>query len=62
MGYLLIAATLANQFLWRQPSFFKVQVERVRPWKEFKLNLQTVLELCIAIFLIGWGAVVEMMP
>jgi hypothetical protein len=62
MGYLLIAATLANQFLWRQPSFFKVQVERVRSWKEFKLNLQTVLGLCMAIFLIAWGAVVEMMP
>ena len=62
IGYLLIAAALSNQFLWRQPSFFKVQVERVRSWKEFKLNLQSVLGLCIAVFLIAWGAVVEMMP
>ena len=62
MGYLLIAVTLANQFLWRQPSFFKVQVERVRSWKEFKLNPQSILGLCMAAFLIAWGAVVEMMP
>jgi hypothetical protein len=62
IGYLLIAAVLANQYLWRQPSFFKMQVERVRSFKEFKLKLEVILGLCTAIFLIAWGAMVEMMP
>lgn len=62
IGYLLIAAALANQYLWQQPSFFKMQVERVRSCKEFKLNLQVIFGLCTAILLIAWGAVVEMMP
>lgn len=62
IGYLLIAATLANHYLWEQPSFFKIQVERVRSWKEFQLNLDVIFGLCTALFLIAWGAVVEMMP
>jgi hypothetical protein len=62
MGYLLIAAALANQYLWRQPSFFKARVERVRSWKEFKLNLEVIFGLGTAIFLIAWGAIVEMTP
>ena len=61
IGYLLIAAALSNQFLWRQPSFFKVQVERGRSWKEFKLNTEMTFGLCTGIFFIGWAAVVEMM-
>jgi hypothetical protein len=62
VGYSLIAAALANQFLWRQTSFFKIQVRRVRSWKEFKLDLETIIGLCTAIFLLAWAAVVEMMP
>lgn len=61
IGYLLIAAVLANQFFWRQPSFFRLQVERVRSWKEFKLNTEMTFGLCTGIFFIGWAAVVEMM-
>jgi hypothetical protein len=62
IGYSLIAAAFANQFLWRQTSFFKMQVERVRSWKEFKFNLETVFGLCTAIFFLAWAAIVEMMP
>ena len=62
LGYLLIAAALANQHLWKQPSFFKMQIERVRSWKEFRPSLDAMIGLCTAIFLIAWGAVVEMMP
>jgi hypothetical protein len=62
VGYLLIAAVLANQFLWRQTSFFKLHIESVRSWKEFKINLEMIFGLCLAIFLLAWGAVVEMMP
>jgi hypothetical protein len=42
VGYLLIAAALGNQFLWRQTSFFKLHVEKVYSWKEFKLNSQVI--------------------
>jgi hypothetical protein len=62
VGYLLIAAALANQYFWQQPSFFKIQVERVRSWKEFKLNLEMIFGLFAAIFLLAWAAVIEMMP
>jgi hypothetical protein len=62
IGYLLIAATLVNHHLWQQPSFFKLQVKRIRSWNEFQLNLEVTIGLCTAIFLIAWGAVVEMMP
>jgi hypothetical protein len=60
-GYLLIAAALANQYLWRQPSFFLTRIERVRSWSEFKLNLDFIFGLCTGIFLLAWGAVVEIM-
>jgi hypothetical protein len=59
---LLIAAALANQYFWQQPSFVKIQVERVRSWKEFKLNLELIFGLFAAIFLLAWAAVIEMMP
>jgi hypothetical protein len=62
IGYLLIAAALSNQFFWRQTSFFKLHIESVRSWKEFKINLEMIFGLCLAIFLLAWGAVVEMMP
>lgn len=62
LGYLLIAAALANQYLFQQPSFFKMQIERVRSWKEFRPTPDAMIGLCTAIFLIAWGAVVEMMP
>jgi hypothetical protein len=62
IGYSLLAAAFANQFLWRQTSFFKMQVERVRSWKEFKFNLETVFGLCTAIFFLAWAAIVEMIP
>ena len=61
-GYLLIAAALANQFLWRQPRFFGLQVERVRAPKALKLDLGARLGLCLAVLLVGWGAVVEATP
>lgn len=62
LGYLLIAAALANQYFWRQPSFFKSQIEKVRSWSEFKLQPEMIFGLCAAIFLIAWGAFFEMMP
>ncbi len=61
-GYLLIAAALANQSLWRQPRFFGLQVERVRSLKALKLDLGARFGLCLAVLLVGWGAVVEVMP
>ncbi len=60
-GYLLIAAAFANQFVWRQPSFFDVRVERVRALKDVKMDPDAILGLCAAVMLIGWGAAVEVM-
>ncbi len=60
-GYLLIAAALANQFLWRQQSFFGLRVERVRSFKALKLDLDARFGLCLAVLLVGWGAAVEVM-
>jgi hypothetical protein len=62
IGYLLIAATLANHYIWQQSSFFKLRVERVRSWKEFQLNVEMTFGLCAAVFLLAWAAVIEMMP
>jgi hypothetical protein len=62
VGYLLIAATLANHYMWKQSSFFKIQVERVRSRKEFQLNVEMTSGLFTAIFLLAWAAVIEMMP
>ena len=52
-GYLLIAAALANQFLWRQPRFLGLQVERVRSLKALKLDLDARFGLCLAVLLVG---------
>ncbi len=61
-GYLLIAAALANQYLWRQPRFFGLRVERVRSLKALLLDLDARFGLCLGVLLVGWGAVVEVMP
>lgn len=61
IGYLLIAAALSKQFLWRQTSFFRLHIERVRSWKEFELNPEMIFGLCTATFLLAWAAVVEML-
>jgi hypothetical protein len=52
----------ANHYLFHQPSFFKMQIEKVHTRKEFRPNLDAMIGLCIALLLIAWGAVVEMMP
>lgn len=62
VGYVLIAAALANRYLWRQPSFFSLRVEQVRSWKEIRPSLDILLGLGMAALLIAWGAVVEMVP
>ena len=61
-AYLLIAAALANQFLWRQSSFFSHRVERVRTLRELKIDFGAILGLFAAALLLGWAAVVEVMP
>lgn len=61
-GYLLIAAALANQSLWRQSSFFSLQVEQVRCLKDVKIDFEAVFGVLAAIALLGWGAAVEAMP
>jgi hypothetical protein len=61
-GYMLIAAALANRYLWQQPSFFSLKLERIRSWKQARPNLDLLVGLCAAASLIAWGAVVEMMP
>lgn len=43
MGCLLITAAIANQYLWRQPTIFSLQVDRARSWKEFEFNLETII-------------------
>lgn len=60
IGYLLIAAVLANQFLWQQTSFFSLHLKRVHSCKEFELNLEMIFGLCTATFLLAWAAVIEM--
>ena len=61
-GYLLIAAALANHFMWRQSSFFSHRVERVRTLKELKLDCGAIIGLLAGILLLGWAAVAEVMP
>ncbi len=58
-GYLLIPAAMANLYVWRQKSFWSVQVDRVRCWSEFKISWETVIGLLVAVGLIAWGAIEE---
>ncbi len=58
-GYLLIPTAVANQYLWRQRSFWSTRVDRVRHWSEFDISWETVIGLLAAVGLIAWGAIEE---
>jgi len=58
-AYLLIAAALANVYLWRQPSWWSLQLKRVRFWREIHLSHAELACLVVAIGFLGWAAYVE---
>ncbi len=58
-AYLLIAAALANIYLWQQPSWWSLQVNRVRTLKEVHLFRAEVFCLILAIGFLFWAAYVE---
>jgi hypothetical protein len=47
-AYLLIPASLANVYLWRQLSFWHTRIERVRYWKEIQFSWEMILGLIAA--------------
>ncbi len=58
-AYLLVAAALANVYLWRQTSFWSLQVKRVRSLRDFHLSRSEIVGLVTAVALLGWAAAIE---
>ena len=58
-AYLIMASVLANVYQWRQPSWWSVQVQRVRAWREVRLSSAERMCLVMAVGLLGWAAYVE---
>ena len=58
-GYLLISASFADLYLWRQISFWHTRVERVRGWKELHFSWDMITGLLVAVGLLAWGAFEE---
>ena len=58
-GYLLIPAAMANQYLWRQKSFWSTKVERVSRSPDRKSSFDVVIGFAASLGLIAWGAIEE---
>jgi hypothetical protein len=58
-GYLLIPAALANQYLWRQKSFWSAKVDQARRLSELKFSLEILFGLAASASLVAWAAVEE---
>lgn len=59
LSYLLVAAALANIYIWRQPVWWSTRVERVRSWRTVRLSRSEVLLVLLAIVLLFWAVSVE---
>ncbi len=58
-AYMLMASALANVYQWQQPSWWSMQVKRVRSWRELRLSGGELMCLVMAVGFLGWAAYVE---
>ncbi len=58
-AYLVLAAALADMYVWRQRSWWSVRVERIRSWRALRLSPAELLFLAAGVALLAWAAYVE---